>query len=62
MRTFYYAIGAKITRALEGEELVYEGPLYEVLRKWFSPDVHIIITEEREEIGSWRRRSLTVLE
>jgi hypothetical protein len=46
MRTFYYAIGAKITRALEGEELVYEGPLYEVLRKWFSPDVNFFFTEE----------------
>jgi hypothetical protein len=35
MRTFYYAIGAKIARALEGEELVYEGPLYEILGKRF---------------------------
>lgn len=35
MRTFNYTIGAKITRALEGEELVYEGPLYEVLGKRF---------------------------
>ncbi len=46
MRTFNYTIWAEITRALEREELIYKCPLYDVLRKWLSPNVHTCISEE----------------